>query len=106
MGVKQRLAAAWRGSAGPVSPDNTAARLDELEQQWATLNHQLNVVVGDRIDGLATRVGDQLLQHSMAQRRLIDERLADLAVLEAQVLALQLEVARLRGVDHFSPDHG
>jgi hypothetical protein len=60
------------------------------------LNHQLNVVVGDRIDGIATRVGDQLLQHSMAQRRLIDERLADLALLEAQVLALKLEVARLQ----------
>jgi len=107
--MKHRLAAAWNGLKGtaPSGPDaETKRRLDELERRWGDLNHQLNVVVGDRIDGIATRVGDQLLQHSMAQRRVIDERLADLALLEAQVLALKLEVGRLIEAANFPTDHG
>jgi hypothetical protein len=42
----------------------------------------------------------------MAQRRVIDERLADLALLEAQVEALKLEVARLQDAADFPTDHG
>jgi hypothetical protein len=109
MGVKRRLSAlraAWRTGATPSPDPDTARRLDELERRWGDLNHQLNVVVGDRIDGIATRVGDQLLQHSMAQRRLDGERLADLTLLEAQVLALTEEVARLRDPGNFPADHG
>jgi hypothetical protein len=106
MGVKQRVAAMARRRQRGGPDDEVNRRLAELERRWGDLNHQLNIVVGDRIDGIATRVGDQLLQHSMAQRRVIDERLADLAVLEAQVLALKHEVARLAGAPNFPASHG
>ena len=109
MGVRQRLGAAvrrQRGTSVASHDDEVMRRLGELERRWGDLNHQLNVVVGDRIDGIATRVGDQLLQHAMAQRRVIDERLADLALLEAQVLALKQEVARLQDAADFPTDHG